>query len=182
MDCPAALWLSRTDVSCDKRSCCCHPGRADTLHTLLTLASLSPSPLLDGTTAVPKWIPNESICQGLFAAGLDLMLLLCSWRDRLSLREPRAAGGQHLPQAWPGGTRAHFEQTELKPIRGENGFYFLSIPPPLPPPLPPKTTSTSASSTHPHVCVTEAGQSSRSRFPLFSQMFLIHFSQTQLHI
>lgn len=43
MDCPAALWLSRTDVSCDKRSCRCHPRRADTLHTLQWLPA-SPSP------------------------------------------------------------------------------------------------------------------------------------------
>lgn len=137
------------------------------------LASPSPSPLLDGTTAVPKWIPNESICQGLFAAGLDLMLLLCRWRDWLSPREPRAAGGQHSPRAWPGGTEAHFEQ-RAETDKGVKTVPTLSA-------SAPKTTSSSDSSAHPCVCVTRAGHISLSH-PVSSQMFLIHFSSTQLHM
>lgn len=140
MDCPAALWLSRTDVSCDKRSCRCHPGRADTLHTLYWLqASPSLSPLLDGTTAVPKWISNESICQGLFAAGLDLMLLLCRWKDWL--QEPRAAGGQHLPQAWPGDTEAHLNKQRTETDKGWKQFLLsMCLPLKQHPPMIPQHT------------------------------------------
>lgn len=70
------------------------------------------------------------------------MLLLCRWRGWLGLREPRAAGGHRLPRAWPGGTEAHFEQTELKLIWRVKQF--LS---------PPKITTSSDSTTHPRVCV-----------------------------
>lgn len=132
MDCPAALWLSRTDVSCDKRSCRCHPRRADTLHTLHWLPASpslchcpptpppppSPSPrtlFSDAAAAVPKWISNERICQGLFAAGLDLMLLLCR-RSGCRLRYSRAAGGRHLPQVWPGNTDTNKELKTMKEV------------------------------------------------------------------
>lgn len=145
MDWPAVLWLSRTDVSCDKRLCRCHARRADTLHTLLTAGfPLSVPPFLDGTTAVPKWIPNESICQGLFAAGLDLMLLLCTWRDGISLREPRAAGGQHLPGA---GLVAPKHILNKQKSETDKGWTYLS---------PSNAPSFSDSSTHPCICVTEA--------------------------
>lgn len=66
----------------------------------------------------------------MFAAGLDLMLLLCRWRDWLNLWDLRAAGGQHLPQAWPGGTEAHLhkQRAEIDRVGVKTVFTFLVSP------------------------------------------------------
>lgn len=130
MCCPAVLWLSRTDVSCDKCSCCCHPGRADTLHTLQATGVPLSIPLLVGTTAVPKWIVDEGICQGLFAAGPDLMLLLlqmerpvqsvgdesCWWTIHAS-----GPAWWHQSKVWT--------NKKLKSMRGQSKFQFLCVSP-----------------------------------------------------
>ena len=112
MDCPAALWLSRTDVSCDKHSCCCHPRRADTLHiTERCLPPSLPPPPFGQHHSCPKmnlkWedLSGFVCCKPWFAAAALQM-------ERLyQAAELRVAAGQHLPRAWPGGTEAHLKQT-----------------------------------------------------------------------
>lgn len=138
MDCPAALWLSRTDVSCDKHSCCCHPGRADTLHiTERCLPSLStPPPLFGQHHSCPKmnlkWedLSGFVCCKPWFAATALQM------ERRYQAAELRAAAGQHLPQAWPGGTEAHLKQTvSWSWWWRKTSFYTLCLPLKQYPPL-----------------------------------------------
>lgn len=94
------------------------------------LAFPSLFPLLDGTTAVPKWISNERICQGLFAAGLDLMLLLYRWRDCLNLQNLKWLVDNTSPKAfvwWHQSTS--WTNSELILIRGKTPAFTFFVSP-----------------------------------------------------
>lgn len=94
------------------------------------LAFPSLFPLLDGTTAVPKWISNERICQGLFAAGLDLMLLLYRWRDCFNLQNLKWLVDNTSPKAfvwWHQSTS--WTNSELILIRGTTQAFTLFLHP-----------------------------------------------------
>lgn len=180
MDCPTALWLSRTDVSCDKRSCCCHPGRADTLHILLTAGFPLSVPPFGWHHSCPKVNPKWE----------DLSGFVCCrpWFDAITLQMERLAQSVRAESGWwttlaSGLAWWHpstfWTNRKLKLIRGLKTVFTSEC-------RPPKTTSYSDSTTHPHVCVTEAKWLNLTHIFLSyspcSQMFLIHFSQAQLHV
>lgn len=177
MDCPVALWLSRTDVSCDKRSCCCHPGRADTLHTLLTAGFPLSVPQLGWHHSCPKVNPKWE----------DLSGFVCyrPWFDAITLQMERLAQSAGAQSCWWTTLASGLAWRHPSPFwtnRAETDKGFIAVSIFLV--SPPRTAPPFDSTTHPGVCVAEAKWLNLShifRFP-FSQMFLIYFYQTQLHM